>query len=176
MSGRKTTRPELVQFGDLSADHFARHPVWIGVHGVDDEKPWYDDTDEETFRPWDGQLPADPDVGMLLVRAEMTLPDASALAGFVTPDPGTPGQAGHPGTVQPHLFAPDGTLQGFWTGTLRSTAEQRARVYASLGRDPAAVFPIRFRADAALVRGGVEGRIDGFLSSEELGGTPVVDR
>ena len=176
MFGKRKKKPELVQFGDLSADHFARHPVWIGVHGVDDEEPWYDDTDEETFRPWDGGLPADPESGMLLVRAEMTLADGTGLPGFVTPDPGTPGQAGHLGTVQPHLVAPDGRLHGFWTGGLRSSAEHRAGVYASLRRRPEAVFPLRFRADATLVRGGVEGRIDGFLSSEELGGTPVVDR
>mgnify|MGYP001270247721 CR=1 FL=1 len=73
MFGRKKARPELVQFGALTGDHLARHPVWIGVHGVDGDEPWYDETDEETFRPYGSALPAEPGAGMLLVRAEMTL-------------------------------------------------------------------------------------------------------
>jgi hypothetical protein len=49
---RKKQAPELVQFGALTAKHFARRPVWLGVHTVDYGEPWYDGTDEETFRPF----------------------------------------------------------------------------------------------------------------------------
>ena len=62
-------KPELKQFGDLTRKDFERCPVWIGCHTADYDEPWYDDTDEETFRPWTGALPADASQGMLLVRA-----------------------------------------------------------------------------------------------------------
>jgi hypothetical protein len=78
-------RPELKQFGDLTAEDFERHPVWIGCHTADYDEPWYDDTDEETFRPRTGDLPADPSEGMLLVRANATLRDGSSFPGFLTP-------------------------------------------------------------------------------------------
>jgi len=97
---------------------------------------------------------------MLLVRAEMTLADGSMLPGFVIPDPGGTGDMG---TTQPHLFIPDGKLHGFWTVIIRSTSATRSRFYASLVREPS-VFPIR----------GIDGRIDGFLSSAKLGSALVV--
>jgi hypothetical protein len=168
--------PELVQFGALTAEHFARWPVWIGVHTADYGEPWYDNTDEETFRPFDGELPADPGRGMLLVRAEMTLADGSTLPGFVSPPPARPRGIRDMGTMQPHLFGPGGDLHGFWTGITRSTPATRSRFYASLGREPSGVFPIRFRAETAHVRGGIEGQIDGFLSIATLGSVPVSDR
>jgi hypothetical protein len=79
------TKPELKQFGDLTAADFERHPVWIGCHTADYEEPWYEQTDEETFRPRTGDLPADPSEGMLLVRATIQLRDGTTLPGFVTP-------------------------------------------------------------------------------------------
>ncbi len=42
-------RSELKQFGELEPEDFERHPVWIGCHTADYGKPWYNDSDEETF-------------------------------------------------------------------------------------------------------------------------------
>src|ERR1035438_5255113 len=78
-------RPELRQFGDLTREDFDRHAVWIGCHTTDYDETWHEDTDEETFRPWTGKLPADPTEGMLLVKATFELPDGSRHPGFVTP-------------------------------------------------------------------------------------------
>src|SRR5580765_579876 len=66
------TTPELRQFGTLEAEDFDRHPVWIGC---DYGKPWYGQSDEETFRPWIGKLPVDPAEGIFLVRAVIQLRD-----------------------------------------------------------------------------------------------------
>ena len=38
-------------------DDFATHPVWVSCHSVDYDEPWYDGTDEETFRPWLSEIP-----------------------------------------------------------------------------------------------------------------------
>ena len=100
-------KPQLLQFGDLTPAHFAAHPVWIQSHILDYDEPWYDETDEETFRPWTGQLPASPEEGMLLVAADLRLQDGTALEGFVTP--ALRDAANDPallGTIQPQLFLP----------------------------------------------------------------------
>jgi hypothetical protein len=49
--GGEVNRPELKQFGDLTPADFERHPGWIGCHTADYDGAWYDETDEETFRP-----------------------------------------------------------------------------------------------------------------------------
>src|SRR5438874_1972957 len=79
---------ELKQFGELDAEDFQRHPVWIGCHTADYGRPWHEDTDDETFRPYSGKLPVDPSEGMLLVRAVIELKDGSRYPGFVTPGSG----------------------------------------------------------------------------------------
>ena len=111
--------PELVQFGDLSEAHFRRHPVWIQCHTVDYDAPWYDDTDEETFRPCDEPRPVGPDMGMLLVRATATLADGTVLpAAFLTPifEDGHPGVSHPLGGMQPQMFGPSAAREAFWFG------------------------------------------------------------
>ena len=78
-------KPNLKQFGDLTPADFVEHPVWASVHTLDYDEPWYDETDEETFRPWIGELPVSPEDGMFLVRAKLTLADGRVLDGFITP-------------------------------------------------------------------------------------------
>lgn len=49
---------------------------------MDYDEPWYDQTNEETFRPWTGSLPVSPAEGMLLVRAVFECADGSRHPGF----------------------------------------------------------------------------------------------
>ena len=49
------SKPVLKQFGDLTPGDFAKHSVWASVHTLDYDESWYDDTDEEIFRPWIGE-------------------------------------------------------------------------------------------------------------------------
>jgi hypothetical protein len=62
------SKPELKQFNDLTPADFQRHPVWIACHTEDFAEPWFNETDEETFRPWIGALPVGPSDGMVLAR------------------------------------------------------------------------------------------------------------
>lgn len=169
--------PQLVQFGDLTVAHFAAHPVWIQCHIVDYDQPWYEETDEETFRPWTGELPAGPEEGMLLVAAELTLSDGAALPGFVTP--AFPDAAEDPmllGTMQPQLFLPSGRRESFWDGRFARSAADRARLYIDLGRAVDDVFPIRFSARPGLTTGLAAGEIEGFYSRTGPSAAPSVAR
>lgn len=158
--------PELRQFGDLRAADFERHPVWVNCHTEDYGQPWYDRTDEETFRPWP-RVPVDPSQGMFLVRATLTLSCGEAYPGFVTP-----AHERDLGTLQPHLFLGD-DLIGFWGGVVGIPPEGRRRVYEALGRDPSGVFPLAFAAVDGLSAGVTRGTVDGFVRLE--GGRRVVE-
>jgi hypothetical protein len=142
------SRPLLKQFAGLSEADFERHPVWIQCHVVDYDEPWHDDTDEETFRPRTGTLPADPAEGILLVRATGMLPDGTKLPGFLTPA----FEAGDLGTMQPHLFAAS-TLFGFWGGAFGIAPERRTAFYEAVRRSSEDAFPLRFETELGLSRG-----------------------
>ena len=160
--GRK---PTLKQFGDLMPADFEKHPVWISVHGLDSDEPWYADTDEETFRPWTGKLPVGPEEGMLLVRAMLTLADGRVLPGFVTPQ--FESQPLDLGTIQPQIFLPSGRRDSFWDGIVKRDPKRLKAFYAELGEDPRAIFPIQFAAEKGLAKGQVAGSVPGFCWSSK---------
>ena len=170
--------PELKQFGELDAEDFQRHPVWIGCHTADYGKPWYEDTDEETFRPYSGKLPADLAEGMLLVRAVFELRDGSRYPGFVTPaaEGWDKGLDGRPmfehnhvlGTQQPQMFVGD-RLFGFWGGMMGIPSQAQQELYAALGKRPDAIFPVRFNADADFTTGIGNGNVQGFYRQDPDG-------
>jgi hypothetical protein len=153
-------KPILKQFGDLTRADFAEHSVWASVHTLDCDEPWYDDADEETYRPWTGKLPVSPEDGLFLVRAKLTLADGRVLEGCVTPQIDC--EPLDLGMVQPQVFLPSGTRSDFWDGMFKRDASDRAAFYNELGKDPKAIFPIKFAAEKELAKGHVSGSIPGF--------------
>jgi hypothetical protein len=150
-------KPELKQFGDLTAADFERYPVWIACHTDDFAEPWFNETDEETFRPWIGPLPVGPSDGILLVRASFEFHDGSRHDGFLTPA----SKEGDLGTLQPHLFV-SGESFGFWGGMAGVRPDRRMAFYEALGKGPEAVFPIRFSTDPDLATGVAAAQVNGF--------------
>ena len=155
-----TPKPILKRFDDLTPGDFEKHPVWASVHTLDYDEPWHDNTDEETFRPWTGDLPVEPENGMFLVRAKLTLADGCVLDGFVTPQ--SESESMSLGAVQPQIFLPSGKRCDFWDGMFKRDPEDRKVLYTELGNNPAAVFPITFRAEKNLANGWLTGSIPGF--------------
>jgi hypothetical protein len=155
-------KPELRQFGELTAEDFERVPVWIACHIEDYDEPWYDETDEETFRPWSGALPVSPSLGMLLVRATATLADGSSYPGFYTP-----AESDDLGLIQPQIFVA-GRLFSFWGGVMGVPQPVRDDLYRSIGASPDVVFPIRFAAAPGLVETVSPIEVQGFYKSLDL--------
>jgi hypothetical protein len=149
--------PLLKQFGDLTLSDLGTHAVWIGCHIADYDEPWYDATDEETFRPRTGVLPAEPSEGMLLVRATAVLADGSQLAGFLTPA----FDEGDLGTVQPHIFV-NGQQFSFWGGMFGIPIEKRTSFYKVIGKTAEQTFPMIIKADEGLTTGVQEAEVHGF--------------
>ena len=156
-------KPELKQYGDLTITDFERHPVWVCVHVLDYDEPWYGETNEETFRPWSEELPVDPSFGMFLVRSRMVLADGTQFAGFITPTRGT-GEVTDSdlGLVQPHVFSKTGSLISFWGGLFGLSDVEKQKVYAMLERSPSQVFPISFKAEPGIALGRQSGCLRGF--------------
>jgi hypothetical protein len=153
-------KPNLKQFGDLTPADFVEHPVWASVHTLDYDEPWYDETDEETFRPWAGELPVSPEAGIFLVRAKLTLADGRVLDGFITPQHHS--EAMDLGAIQPQAFLPSGTRCDFWDGMFKRDPKERNILYRELGNDSTSVFPIQFAAERGFATGHVDGTIPGF--------------
>ena len=139
--------PTLVQFSDLAPQHFDANPVWASCHSFDYDEPWYDQTDEETFRPWEGALPVDPASGMFLVRATLQLADGTSFPGFATPAPSAADGAPPLGQIQPQLFLPSGQFFGFWLGMFGNAADAASAFYDAVHKSAASVFPIQVRVD-----------------------------
>jgi hypothetical protein len=158
-------KPLLRQFGDLTPADFERHPVWVNCHGIDYDEPWYEETDEETFRPWLKSTPADPAETMFLVRASLLLADGTKLSGFITPQHPQENE-GKPdfGLIQPQLFLPNGKRVPFWFGIMTPPKELMADMYTSLGKTESQVFPLAFTAEEGLALGTVSGTVYGFCS------------
>src|SRR5215813_6625908 len=78
-------KPILKQLADLAPEDFDVHAIWIHCHVVDYDQPWYDETDEETVRPWALPTPVDPSRSMLLVKAKAVFADGTECQGFLTP-------------------------------------------------------------------------------------------
>jgi len=155
-------KPELRQFGSLTAEDLERVPVWLACHIADYDEAWYDETDEETFRPYSGSLPMSPGDEMYLVKATATLAGGSTLPGCLTPATGN-----DLGLAQPQVFI-GGRMFAFWGGGAGIPQQERDEFYAALGKDPGAVFPLEFTVAAALVQGGVSLQVDGFYRSPDF--------
>jgi hypothetical protein len=155
----KDQRPLLKQAGELTLEDFERNPVWAHCHIIDYDQPWYDDTDEETFRPWLGSVPVDPSQAIFLVSATFVFADGGRYRGFVTPAEG----ADDIGSLQPHVFI-QGRCFAFWGGMFAIPVAEREALYATSGRAAKAIFPVRFAGQAGLALGVMSGTLNGFYS------------
>jgi hypothetical protein len=77
--------PAMKQERDLSPADFVRHPVWIAVHNYDSNEPCYEQSDEETFRPWMGPDPFAEKSGFVLVSATLSWPMAASIPDITDP-------------------------------------------------------------------------------------------
>ena len=151
-------RPNLKQFRQLMPDDFVAHPVWVSCHSVDSDEPWYNDTDEETFRPWLGEVPVAADE-MYLVACELTMADGSRHQGFATPA----FEAGNMGLIQPQVFSPSGRRHAFWLGMF-PRQEQINGFYTDFAKGPSSVFPVTFSPLPGLTTAFCSGSIQGFMT------------
>lgn len=159
-------------FSDLRCDDFDAWSIWVGCHGLDQNAPWYEDTDEESFRPWRESLPIDISVGMFLVLAKARFATGQVVTGFLTPDV----EMSDLGVLQPHLFLPSGSPFGSWEGMFPNP-DQRRRIYDEFGVVSDQLFPIQFSVDPAFLGRAVTVIVDGFHSCPGgFGSTPEVHR
>jgi len=164
----------LRQYGDLRARDFESHPVWMCVHGVDEDEPWYYDADELTYRPWTGPLPyrsGEPGNPMVVARVSFRLADGTVWPGFSTPPFRPDGPAGvHVSYMQPQIFFPDdGRFGSFWHGLGDVSDAERERFYSELKKSPNEVFPLTFTFDPGLLDVPFVGTIEGFSSLTDDG-------
>jgi len=184
-----TPTPELKQIYDLRPEDFVRQPVLVGVHNFDYGQPWYELSDEQTFRPWTGPLPFAEERGFVLVAATFELADGSGYPGYfwavrenwdeplpprkmrdgnyTKPLQWSARRGGSPLSILslhcPVIFVGGRSLDFH----LKREPRRKAHIqdfYATIGKPPGAVFPVRFFADPKLASRIIEGRMDGFYT------------
>ena len=161
-----TQKPLLKQCWELSAEDFARYPIWQPVHNLDVDEPWYDETDEETFRPWTGSLPAEP-ADYSLVRTSFTLDDGTPLQGYACPY--QQNSLADLGEIQPVVFLPDDTAVGFYLGMFEDPDREGQAFCQALGKSAEAIFPITYQIEPGLVTAEIPaGTIPGFLVLSQI--------
>ena len=112
--------------------------------------------DEETVRPRPDLADADPDDGLLIVRAEFVACDGTRFAGYVTAS-----DDDAMGALQPTIVTARGQVQ-FWLGLHGPRPGQIERAYELLAKSSEQLFPLRFRALVLGAGRAREGAIDGF--------------
>ena len=183
----------------LTAADFVRYPVWIGVHNYDSDEAWYDEADEETYRPWTGALPFAEKRGIVLVRATFELADGSTLPGYcsprsedwdVAPAPYMTKSgivtlrswsATHGGTklslmalLNPSVFVGCDAV-GFHLGAPSIRADRVRQFYSLIGKRPSDVFPVKFAADKKFATGIGSGQLDGLFYFPVNGSSYEID-
>jgi hypothetical protein len=180
-------KADFKQRHELTPADFERHPAWIGVHNYDYGQPWYEGTDDQTYRPLVEIPRFTGSRGFLLLAARIELADGSVHPGYIgqvadswdEPIPPRKMRDGnftpakqwsklHGDTPlcvlllqQPHIFI-NGKILYFMLGKPEQQRERVRAFYAAIGKSPAEVFPVHFSADPALADGIVEGTMDGF--------------
>jgi hypothetical protein len=146
------------QVYELTAADLQAHPVW--EHCLDEEG--LPNQDEATVRPYDaGGKPLEY-VGLVVVRATLTLANGSRFPGYLYYAPEVPGSSYGPlANLQPQIITPQGQVM-FWFGAVTPGAEALADIYRKLGAAAAGVFPVRFASDVPLATGPIQGEIPGF--------------
>lgn len=156
------TKPLLVQFLDLTASDFAKHAVWVSCHIADYEEPWYEETDEETFRPWLGPLPVVPSNDTYIARGLCRLSNGVILKGFLFTSNGL-----EISDIQPHVFLPSGKFWRFWEGMVASSSADKQEFYSQLKLNHDEIFPITAIISPGLSTGTQQIVIAGFYSQRE---------
>jgi hypothetical protein len=133
-------RPNLKQFIHLMPEDFLTYPVWISCHSVDLDEPWYDDTDEETFRPWTSDIPIAAN-GMYLVASEFMMVGGSRHYGFATPAL----EPDEMGRIEPQIFSPSEKRHAFCLGMFLRQ-EEITGFYTDFAKGPSSVFPLSLSA------------------------------
>ncbi len=182
--------PELKQQYDLTLSDFDRYPLWIGVHNFDSGQPWWENADEQTYRPWTGPLPFQEERGMVLAKAVFEFADGATFQGYFRPvredwdEPPPPRKmrdgnfskplqwsarrGGTPLSVlslhMPVIFVDGAALDFHLKRRPEMRKEHVRRFYAATQKTPSAVFPVRFHTEPDLFTGIVAGQIDGFYT------------
>lgn len=159
--------PLLKQDDELTVEDLEQHPVWMSVHGEDEDEKWYSRCDETTVRPWVGLLPVDPDKEerTLILAATFAAPIGSQFSGAIlaiaAAGIANKTSAQLASEIQPRIFV-DGSPYYFWGGRVGTTISSQARFASLVDASRRDVFPLRFFVRRGLTNGLDSGLIENF--------------
>jgi len=184
--------PLLKDQCSLTEIDFSRYPVWVRAQDYDRDESWFRECTEQTYRPWDGPLPLEPDsqFPFVLLAASFRLSSGDTYPGYFQPateewDSPLPPRKMKDGTFakplqwsvrrggtplsilalhRPVVFIEDKAYDFHLRRDLERRKGSVLDFYTAIGKRPDEVFPVEFSASLALFRGIVSGRLDGFYT------------
>lgn len=170
--------PPLRPEHELTPEDLEQYPVWMSVHGQDEDEKWYGQCDETTVRPWLGRLPVEPDhePRSLVLAATFLAPfggrfDGAILAIGSWSSHKTDAELA--ADTQPRMFV-NGSPVCFWGGRVGTDTATQSRFIAQVGKTAREIFPLRFQVRTGLTNGLDSGRVGGFYRILE-DGAPGID-
>lgn len=186
------TRPELKEDALITREDLERHPVWVRARDYDQDEPWYESCDEQTFRPWIAELPAKSDSQFPFFRLAAVIRFANGdqfpgKLNSVSPQWDNPlpprkmrdgnyapskqwsaRRGGSPLSIlalqSPVIFIAGKSFDFHLRRNPENRAAQVKGFFEAVGLAPAQVFPIEFASSPAYFDGIVSGRLEGFFS------------
>ncbi len=143
------------QVGDLAPSDLDEYPTW--EFAIDEEG---EGGDEETIRPRPEVKFVDPADGLFIVHAEFAAADGTRFDGFVSPHEDRHGAHANPTIVTDKAHVP------FWFGIVPPSRAHLRASYGALGKAPAELFPLRYRALVEHAGSELKGEINGFMHYE----------
>lgn len=154
----------LKSFGELIESDFKIYPVWVMCHIIDYDQPWYNQTNEETYRPWTGEIPVTPQSDFL-AKAVFSFKDGTTYNGFTAACNNLDYTKITPSLVNATLFNKD-RQESFWRGGLEIKESDINDFYFRMGKTSQQVFPIQYAVKQELVTESINGEIIGFMGCD----------
>jgi len=122
----------------LTVEDLNDHPLWEFCPDEEGEE----DQDEATVKPSEDKEVSGYSPGVYILASDITFADGTTATGYIHS-----GEPGDLGCTQPNVITPSGQVN-LWLGALRfipNPQDLLAKAYQILAKDPASVFPVRFR-------------------------------
>lgn len=154
----------LKSLGELRESDFVNYPVWVLCHILDYDEPWYDKTDEETYRPWTGKVPVKPRFDFI-GKTTFHFKDGTVYTGF-THICNNFDYSPVPFSLVMAILLNNDQQESFWSGGIERSEQKIREFYLRIGKTAEEIFPIQYSVNKELVKEPVVGEITGFMSCD----------
>lgn len=156
----------LKNFLELTLQDFKTYPIWVQCHIIDYSNYWYEQTQEDTVRPYTGPKPAVLNYCFLML-AEFIFNDGTEFEGFTSP-------ADKIGSIVNARVFINNKQEFFWHGGLKPTQQEIDDFYQRIQKKHADIFPVKVQIKNSLAAEEVSIEIKGLQYITHMAKEPTI--